>query len=422
MQADSETLTASRDNDRSPAPITWSKATSRPPRVCIITVDPSGDAHGAALARALRRRDERIEIIGAGGPQMREAGVELVCDTMSWTAIGVTGYLAVCLRATIGSHKLRWRVNALRPDILVPIDSAYFNIPVVRTLRRWLGVPVLYYFPPRSWWLQWQVRPLKVADYVAAPFPWNVAGDDGTGRVRFVGHPACDLPGSLPSPAEVRRSLGLATDRPVLAFLPGSRRWEIGVHLPLLMKTVALVRRAIPEVQIVLSRAPTAAFEQIEAHLAPADRSHVRVVPNAPLVLRAADTALVCMGTATLEAAVLGCPMAAFYRVTRLAKLQALVNRPKTEFFAMPNIIAGERVVPELVQNAMTPSRLAAEALTLLCDEDARRTQKARLEEIRRCLGGPGASDRAAQAVFDALSGTWHTGQGGKASLPTVAQ
>ncbi|MBM3501727.1 MAG: hypothetical protein FJX74_23990, partial [Armatimonadetes bacterium] len=127
----------------------------------------------------------------------------------------------VLAKAIPGSHVFRWEVNRRKPDLLVPIDSGGFNVPVTRTLRRWLKVPALYYIPPRSWSRSWTVRPLKVADYVAAPFPWNVEGDDGTGRVRFVGHPAADLPLRVPPQGEVRRELGLQEGRAILALLPG---------------------------------------------------------------------------------------------------------------------------------------------------------------------------------------------------------
>jgi len=381
-------------------------ALSRPPQVCIVTVDPSGDAIGAALAEALNRRAE-VQLIGAGGPLMREAGVELLSETTHLTAVGAVGWLAVYARAWVCYRLLLRALARRRPDLLVPIDSGGFNMPLVRAAKRRSGLKVLYYVPPRSWHRDWRVAPLApVVDYVAAPFPWNPAGDDGSGRVRFVGHPAADLPTRLPPTAEVRESLGLAVDRPTLALLPGSRRWELGMHLPLLAETVRLLRAKVPGLQVVVSRARNVKAQSVEASVRGMGDAHA--AEGAGLALRAADAALVCMGTATLEACVLGVPLVAFYRCTRLTSLQLLVWTPSTRLFALPNIIAGEAIVTELLQEEASAERLAGEVLPLLVDGGARAAARERLSEVAQLLGGPGASDRAAQAVLDALTGCWH--------------
>jgi len=381
---------------------------SRPPRICILTVDPSGDAIGAALAESLRRCGT-VEVIGAGGPAMRRAGVEVLCESTDWTAVGVVGWAYVLHRAIPGSHRLRWAINARKPDILVPIDSGGFNVPVARTLKRWLGIKVLYYIPPRCWSRRWQVNRLaRVADYVAAPFPWNLNGDDGTGRVRFVGHPAADLAVRLPGQADLRRELGLAPDRPVLAALPGSRRLEVGIHLPILIDTARLLRADLPELQVVVSRAPTIRKGRLQAQFEALAAEGFRVVEGAATALRAADAALVCFGTATLESCVLGCPLVALYRGTRLMALEYRFHRPPTDYLALPNIIAEEPVVLELIGRNASPERLATEARRLLCDPAARSSLTTRLDAVTRMLGGPGAADRTAQAVFDVLNDRWH--------------
>jgi len=381
-------------------------ASPRPPQVCLVTVDPSGDAIGAALAQSLKRRAE-VQLIGAGGPLMREAGVELLAETTHLTAVGAAGWLAVYARAWVRYRLLLLALARRRPDLLVPIDSGGFNMPLVRRAKRQPGLRVLYYVPPRSWHRDWQVAPLApVVDYVAAPFAWNTVGDDGTGRVRFVGHPAADLPTRLPPQDEVRQSLGLALDRPTLALLPGSRRWELRMHLPVLTEAVRLLRANVPGLQVVVSRARNVKAQAIEACVRAMGDAHA--VEGAGLALRAADAALVCMGTATLEACVLGVPLVAFYRCTRLTLLQLLFWKPSTRLFALPNIIAGEAIVTELIQEAASAERLAEEVLPLLVDEGPRHAARARLSEVARLLGGPGASDRAAQAVLDALNGRWH--------------
>jgi len=380
---------------------------SRPPRVCIITTDPSGDSVGAALAEALQRRGP-VELIGAGGPAMRRAGVELICETTGWTALGAVSWAHVLARAIPGSHVFRWEVNRRKPDILVPIDSGGFNVPVTRTLRRWLRVPALYYIPPRSWSRNWSVKPLKVADYVAAPFAWNLDGDDGTRRVRFVGHPAADLPLNLPPQFDIRRELGLSDGHPVLAVLPGSRRFELRVHLPVLAEAIRLLRADVPQLQVVVGRAPSVEPERFAAQLAAVGLAPVTVAEGGSKALRAADVALTCFGTATLEACVLGCPLVPFYRLSPLMALEFRLLHQRLRYFALPNIVAGREIVPELQHYDMTPERVAVDARRLLCDLGARESLRAQLAEVSATLGPPGASDRAAQAVLDVLDGRWH--------------
>ncbi len=382
----------------------------QPPTVCFVTVDPSGDAIAAALAEELKAQGP-IKLYGVGGPAMRGAGVELLCDTMEWSALGVVAYLRVYWRARQGNLWIRRRLRELKPDLLVPIDCGAFNVPIARTAKRSYGQKVLYYIPPRCWSRSWKVKRLaEVADYVAVPFPWNVEGDDGTGRVRFVGHPAADLLSKLAPRDEMLENLALDPERLTLGVLPGSRKLELSIHLPILLEAVSLLRGEFPELQVVLSRAPSVQPGLIEGRLQQSGLADGRVVEGAGPALRAADVALVCLGTATLEACVLGRPTVAFYRGTALQGLELRIKPPKTEFFAMPSIIAGERVLPELIQNEVIPERLAEEAAHLLRDPHAREEAATRLREVAAALGGDGATARAASAVRAALAGQWGGG------------
>jgi lipid-A-disaccharide synthase len=377
------------------------------PRVCIVTVDPSGDAVGASLARELRSIGE-VELFGAGGPLMAEAGVRLLAETTACSSLGVVAYVSMWRRAGRVNHQLRQEIAELEPNLLVLIDCGAFNIPLARALRRRRAQPVLYYIPPRSWSRRWRVgRLAEVADYIAAPFPWNAEGGDR--RVRFVGHPATDLLSALPAPREARRLLGLAPDRLTLGLLPGSRNLEIGVHLPIVLRAARMLQADLPGLQVVLSRARTVPRERLTQALDRASVQDVAVAEGAGTALRASDAALVCLGTATLEGCVLGCPMIGFYRGTRLQGLEYLVKPPRSAFFAMPNILANDGVIPEFIQWDVTSERLAAEASTLLRSPGARRAMSERLTRTAAELGGAGATTRAARAVWDALQGRWDT-------------
>jgi lipid-A-disaccharide synthase len=387
------------------------------PRVCIITADHSGDAVAANLARALRER-VAIDIAGAGGSAMRDAGIHMLGHTTRWAVLGVVGWIPAVFPATFANWAVRYRVRRWRPDLLVCIDSGGFNVPIARTLRWLWGQKVLYYIPPRSWSRTWRVKPLREADYVAAPFPWNAAGDDGTGRVRFVGHPAADLRSSLPPAEEARARLGLDPQRPTVALLPGSRRGEIGVHVPILLEAAKRLREKRPGLQAVLSRAPNVARGRLDREIRKADTGWVCVGEAAGLPLRAADMAFVCMGTATVEACALGIPMVAFYRGNWIQHLEFKIKPPKTAHFSLPNLLAGEHIVVEVTGEDVCANRLAAEGLRLLGDAQARARTSRRLLSVAEALGGPGATERAAQAVIDALRGNWHSQSPGAGDRP----
>jgi len=388
-------------------------AASRPPTVCTVTVDPSGDAMGAALARALQARGP-IRLYGAGGGGMREAGVELLAETTEWSSMGFVGWIGSFPRAAGTNLRLRREIATLGPDLLVLIDAGAFNIPMARAIkRRRLDQKVLYYVPPRSWSRHWRVGKLgRIADYIAAPFPWNTAGDDGTGRVRFVGHPAGDILAALPGQGEARQQLGLDPEGLTLGLLPGSRRLELCVHLPILLQAARLLRAEFPALQLVLSCARSVSRAQVERVVSDAGVGGVRIATGAGMPLRAADVALVCLGSATLESAALGCPMVTFYRGTRLQGIEYMIKPPRTPHKALPNIIAGEGVVTEVLQWDVTPERLAREASGLLRDPGARRQAIERLAGVSQQLGARGAVDRAAEAVLDALYGRWHARAG----------
>jgi lipid-A-disaccharide synthase len=338
---------------------------------------------------------------------MRAAGVRLLAETVDLTAVGALGYLRMYPRAWVRYRLLLRALDRHRPDVLVPIDSGGFNVPLIKAVKRRLGTKVVYYVPPRSWSRTWRMAPLaEVVDYFATPFPWNAQGDDGTGRVRFVGHPAADWLRGAPSRDEARRELGLKGDRLTLSVLPGSRRWELGTHLGVVAETVRLLRAELPSLQVLVSRAPALPAKPFADALRRVKAGELRAVEGVARALRAADAALVCMGTATLEACALGTPMVTFYRVSRGTLLQLLFWKPPARV-ALPNIIADREVVPERLQDQANPAQLAADLRPLLTDPEAARRAREGLVEVMSALGGPGAADRAAEAVRDALEGTW---------------
>lgn len=371
--------------------------------------EPSGDLYAGALATELLRIDPSTAIVGLGSRRLRDAGATLTAD---FSGLSVTGLLEVArlLPRTYGTYRTLVRdAKAHRPDVLVAIDFPDFNFVLARALRR-MRVPVVYYISPQLWaWRRGRMSTMKrIADRVLVIFPFEeeIYRDAGI-PVQWVGHPLFDV---MPSPtprAEFLASLGLDPDRPVVALLPGSRHNELHAILPDLVRAAALIREKLPGVQFVVARAPHldnalfAALDSLGSGSAIAEGC-------ADDVLAAADVALVASGTVTVQAALHECPMVVVYR---LASLTYRLGKPfvHVDTYAMANLVAGRRVVPELIQDDFTPTRVADEALRMLTDPSHAAAVRRDLREVRARLGEPGASGRAARAVMD-VARTTHQG------------
>ena len=363
--------------------------------------EPSGDLYAGALATELLRADPSTVITGFGGDRLRAAGASLVDDFSGLSVTGLLEVARVLPRIYTTYRRLVREAEATRPDVFVAIDFPDFNFILARAVRK-LGVPVVYYISPQLWaWRRGRMKTMRrIADRVLVIFPFEEAIYRDAGiPVQWVGHPLLDV---MKPPAARERflsGLGLDPERPVVALLPGSRQNELHAILPDLVRAGAIIRSRVPHVQFVVARAPhlaDAAFEPI-APLAGA----VAVVEGQPDdVLAAADVALVASGTVTVQAALHECPMVVVYR---LSALTYRMGKPfvHVSTYAMANLVAGRHVVPELIQEAFTPERVAAEALRVLTDPAHAAAVRRDLRDVRGKLGTPGASRRAADAVLD---------------------
>ena len=364
--------------------------------------EPSGDLYAAALASELRIQEPGVTITGFGGDRLRRAGARLTAD---FSGLSVTGLVeaARVLPRTYGIYRrLVARAREERPDVFVAVDFPDFNFRLAGALRK-LGIPVVYYISPQLWaWRPGRMNTMRIiADKVLVIFPFEEAlySDAGV-PVEWVGHPLLDL---IPPPrarADVLRDLGLTAGRPVVALLPGSRRNEVSAILPGLVDAARIIRARIPAAQFVVPRAPHLQDDLFTALAALTGPPAVLVDGRADDVLAVADLALVASGTATVQAALHECPMVVVYR---LSPLTYRLGRPfvRVSTFAMANLVAGRQVVPELIQDDFTPSRLADEALKMLEDPAVAARVRRDLGEVRARLGDPGASRRAARAVLE---------------------
>ena len=366
--------------------------------------EASGDLYAGALAVEIRRREPAAELFGFGGPRLRDAGACLIGEFSRFSVTGLTEALRVVPRSLAMIRRLVDAAREKRPDVFVAVDFPDFNFRLMAALRR-LGVPVVYYISPQLWaWRPGRMRTMKRdvrRVLVIFPFEEEIYRDAGV-DAQFVGHPLVDLARAGQSRESFLRDLGLAPDAPTVALLPGSRRNELERIVPAMVDALPLIRQRVPDVQFAVACAPNLD----DRHFAP-----FRTVPGLVLVhgrtddvIASSDVAVTASGTATVQCALHERPMVVVYR---LSPLTYLVGKPfvKVETYAMPNLVAGRRIVPELIQEGFTAQRVAEEAVSFLTDPQRHALTREALRQVREQLGSPGASSRAAQAVIDVARG-----------------
>jgi lipid-A-disaccharide synthase len=370
--------------------------------VLILTGEPSGDRAAGPLARELQRAEPGLRVLAVGGPRLREAGAEIVQDIGQLGAMGFAEVVRQIPRLRSLEHRLRRLIDEVRPAAVVPIDYPGFNLRVARYARS-RGVPVVYYIGPQVWaWGKGRVPRIAAAiDRMLVVFPFEVPIYREAGvRVDFVGHPLLDGLAATSDRAAARRQLGVSDGSPLLALLPGSRVQEIRRIFPAMVETARRLRRERPELAAVASAAASVPREEYDRVLAAADGS-VRLHDDpAATLCAAADVALVTSGTATLEAALHGTPLAVLYRTSALtwALGRRLVKIPR---IALVNIVAQEDLAAEFLQDDARAERVAPHVAELLDRPERRRALAEKLRALRERLGAPGVARRAAAIVLE---------------------
>ena len=379
-------------------------------RILIVAGEPSGDRHGARLARALKARPEfqAVTLEGVAGPLMREAGVHALVPMEQLAVVGIVEVLAHLPAILSARRALEAKLADGGTRLLIPIDYPGFNLPLSASAHR-LHVPVLYYIAPQVWaWGRNRLAQMAHSvDHLAAvlPFEEPLYRDAGI-PTTYVGHPLVEaLDPEVPRDAFLD-ALGWPKGTAFAALLPGSRDGEIARLAGPMLAFAAGLARARPGARAVVAAASLAQARLLEArvHAMPGLDGVVRVaVDRTRETLAYARAAVVASGTATLECAALGTPLVAVYRLA--TPTYWLARRlVKLERFALCNIVAGEDVAPELLQGAVTPARILG-AFLPLWDDGAERTQAlGRVRRVRGKLGGPGASARTAELAAGLLA------------------
>ena len=372
--------------------------------VLIVAGEASADLHGSHLVSALKRLDPGLTFWGVGGRRMEEAGVRILFHSSEMAVVGLTEVFSRLATVTRAYRRLKTILRENRPALLILMDYPDFNLRLARAAKRF-QVSVLYYISPQVWaWRKGRVETIRrCVDRMAVILPFEKEFyRERALYVEHVGHPLLEeIPTDLDR-EKVRSELSLHDAQPVLALLPGSRKEEVTNLLPVMVEAGERIRLKYEDAQFLLPRASTIPAELVEGLLEKTSLP-VRVLPGEVYrVLKACDVAMVASGTATLEAAILQTPMVILYRVSFLSYwIGRMVIR--VPFIGLANLVAGEKVVPELIQGEATPERLAQEAMDILEHDDKRTNMVRKLQALRETLGQGSASEKTARIALEMI-------------------
>lgn len=368
-------------------------------RIYFVAGEASGDAHGATLMEALRARDPQLEFSGRGGPRMREiAGgtftdwTEAAAVVGLWEVVKRYGYFRAQFGATLAEIAL------VRPDAVVLVDYPGFNLRLARELRRRrIATKIIYYISPQVWaWNRARIpRMADWLDLMLCIFPFEAELYNRSGlRTTFVGHPM------LRTLSALREAV--TRDRNLVGLFPGSRSREVRKIFPVMLATAKQMASQRPSLCFEVAAASPKLAEEIDRLIGDNAAIAVRIGNAADLMQRAAVGA-VASGTATLEAAFFQLPFVLVYKVSWLTYLAARLV-VKVKFLGMPNVLAGREIVPEFIQHAAQPPKIAAALLALLSDEAASARMRSAFDSVIAKLGEGEASATAANAILEELA------------------
>ena len=373
-------------------------------KIGVLAGEASGDILGAAVLQALRSRYPDLVVEGIGGPQMESQGLRSMFPMERLSVMGFVEPLKrlpqlLQMRRTVFDH-----FHDNPPDVFLGIDSPDFNLQLEQKLRA-RGLLTAHLVSPSVWaWRQRRIRRIaRAVDLMLCLFPFEtkIYEDHGI-PVRFVGHPLADEIPREQDTAAARQTLGLAPAGRLLALLPGSRADEVRQLMPLFLQAARLLQRTNPDLDFVMPAVNSARMAEMQAQLVGFEELNVSLVAGRSRdVMAASDAVLLASGTATLEATLLKRPMVVAYRMGALS-WQLVKRLVKTPYAALPNILSGGALVPELLQGAATPEAMAAAVQPLLTDIAAAEDQKQGFDRIHAGLR-QGFAEGAATALVSLL-------------------
>lgn len=376
-------------------------------RIFISTCEFSGDMHGERLIQALKRQLPDAYFYGVGGAKMAAAGMEVLFDPTNVSTLGFTEALKNFRRLQRLIREIGAQWDQSPPELMIWLDSGGFNLVLAKEAKK-RGIPVICMFSPSAW-AYWERRAVKLAERVrlllaVLPFEADFYRKFGT-AVRYVGHPLLDRVRATMGAVEYRNSLGLKPDQKLLALLPGSRRQEVAQLLPLMLDAVAQLGDA--SLKVALPVAASIDRLWLESLLAASATPVLVVSGQAYDLLAAADAAVIASGTATLEAAILNTPMVIVYQVSRLSyfiyrRLES-AERKLRPWIGLPNLIAGREIVPEVLQEHLTPVNIRQALQPILYDPAQNARIRRELTDVRLKLGPGQVMEQAAEIIGELL-------------------
>ncbi len=371
----------------------------------IVAGEASGDSHAADLVRRIRAIEPNTLFFGLAGPRMREVGVEPVVEADALSIVGIGAVARSIPKFLVVFNRLNNEARQQKPDAVILVDFPEFNLKLARSLKK-QGLRVIYYISPQIWaWRKYRIRTIRhYVDLLVSivPFEKEWYGSQGVHHVVQVMNPLIEKVLSSTPGSEFRVKHGLRPEDPIVALLPGSRRKEVSRNLPEMLAAAFLLERSDPGIQFVAALAPSISIDEVESvvRIAVSKPSRLTYVQNETYdLLNASAVAAVTSGTATLEAGILGVPMAVVYKVPIIdyKVLKPLIDVPH---IGLVNLVAGERVAKELIQDEFTGKTLSEELMRLL-DPNVNSAVREKLRGVSDKLRHDGDSGDPGQVIVE---------------------
>ena len=373
-------------------------------KILIIAGEASSDMHASNLVKDIKQLQPDISFFGLGGNNMQNAGVDILENIVKIAFIGPGGLVKHYFKLKKIFNNICDKIKKDPPDCAILIDYAEFNLRVAKELKK-IGVPVIYYISPQVWaWGLWRIKTIKnLVDKMIVFFKFEESLYKKHGvNVKFVGHPLLSTVATKNQKQDIIRDFAISDSKKIIGLLPGSRESEMSNILPIMLKTAYLIKQKNSNVEFIMPLAST--LNELDAKKIISNHGiDIKIIKNRTYdAISICDSAIVASGTATLETALLGIPMAIVYKTNFLTYLFTK-NLIKLPYIGLVNVVYGEKIVPEFLQQNATSKNISDYILELLSDDKLSSTMKDKFSEIKDSLGEVGASERAAREVVDFL-------------------
>jgi lipid-A-disaccharide synthase len=378
-------------------------------KIFIICGEPSGDLLAGNLVAAIQKLDPRIKFSGVGGLCLAKTGAEIFYNINELSVMGFFDVLKKIPRFLKLKKIILGKINTTKPDCLILVDFSGFNLRLAKAINKRL--PVIYYVSPQIWASrEGRIKEIKkFISKIIVLFKFEEEFYSARQiQADFVGHPLIDLVNPSTDQQSSLNSLGIGSTKKIIALLPGSRKQEVKLILPLMLKAAGIINKALPQTQFIIAKTPNLKA-RIYQNFCQDLKLDLKIIDNRTYdCLKVASASLVCSGTATLEAAIIQKPFVIVYK-TKL--LNYLLYRPqiKIPYIGIVNIVAGRKIVPEFIQFNARPDKIAASIIELLQNPLRAQEMNRNLKIVKDSLGPAGAADRAARIILDFLNQSFDT-------------